>query len=127
MVMKGWRRIGIVLSVIWFFGFGAYLINHTTELEIFNMGYDNCYAIYRHAVEHAEERGMQEKWMPDIEAQLQECTKKVTLDYERTRPSEYVTLAKIIVFNLITIALAWLVAWGCVAVGRWVYRGFTTP
>jgi hypothetical protein len=26
MAMKGWRRIGIILSVVWFFGFGLYLL-----------------------------------------------------------------------------------------------------
>ena len=31
MAMKGWRRVGIVLSVIWFFGFGVLLWNEFVE------------------------------------------------------------------------------------------------
>src|SRR6187397_2537835 len=28
---KGWRRVGIVVSVIWFLGFGFYVWNHELE------------------------------------------------------------------------------------------------
>ena len=31
MAMKGWRRIGIIVSVIWFFGFGVLLWNRFVE------------------------------------------------------------------------------------------------
>jgi hypothetical protein len=31
MAIKGWGRIGIVLSVIWFLGFGVYLFAHPTS------------------------------------------------------------------------------------------------
>jgi hypothetical protein len=65
--------------------------------------------------------------MPGIEARLQECMKEASLKYESTRPSDYARLAEIIVVNLVSIALAWLVAWGCVAVGRWIRRGFVAP
>jgi len=30
----------------------------------------------------------------------------------------------VLVIALVTIALGWLIAWGCVAFGRWVHRGF---
>jgi hypothetical protein len=31
-----------------------------------------------------------------------------------------------VIYDLISIALGWLIVWGCVALGRWVHRGFTT-
>ena len=31
MAMKGWRRIGIIVSVIWFLGFGVFLWNQYVE------------------------------------------------------------------------------------------------
>ena len=31
MAMRGWRRIGIIVSVIWFFGFGVFLWNRFVE------------------------------------------------------------------------------------------------
>ena len=57
--MKGWRRIGIIASVIWFFGFGVLLWNQFVEGAVAPYG--------------------------------------------------------------------WLIAWGCVALGRWVHRGFASP
>ena len=31
MAMRGWRRIGIIVSVIWFFGFSVFLWNKFVE------------------------------------------------------------------------------------------------
>jgi hypothetical protein len=36
-------------------------------------------------------------------------------------------LPVVIGVDLVTIILGWLIVWGCVAVGRWVYRGFASP
>jgi hypothetical protein len=130
MAMKGWRRIGIVLSVIWFLGFGIYqLAQPTFEVELYGRSLHNCTTIYEEAQENVRKFArdaddMIKRWMPDIEAALKECEEQAKLRYEGAEPSVYARLAEIIIVNLITIALAWLVAWGCVAVGRWVYRGF---
>src|SRR5262245_64350104 len=36
--MRGWRRIGIALSVIWFIGFGGYLIASELDRTIGSFG-----------------------------------------------------------------------------------------
>jgi hypothetical protein len=54
MPMKGWRRIGIVLSVIWFLGFGVYLLAQPTfEAELHKWSLHNCTTIYQSAEEDA--------------------------------------------------------------------------
>jgi hypothetical protein len=79
MAMKGWRRVGIVLSVVWFLGFGVYLwLQPTFEAKLLDMSYHGCTAIYQSAEENAREFArdavdMRERWMPGIEARRQEC------------------------------------------------------
>src|SRR5947209_919680 len=47
--MRGWRRIGVVLSVLWFVGFGGWL--WTNEMgghsEFYKFQLQNCYTIER--------------------------------------------------------------------------------
>jgi hypothetical protein len=38
-----------------------------------------------------------------------------------------VRAAVVVGFDLLTIALGWLIVWGCVALVRWVHRGFAAP
>jgi len=135
MAIKGWGRIGIVLSVIWFLGFGVFLFAHPTlEAELHGRRLQNCYLIYGGSIEEEDARkyasdadDMIRHWMPDIEARRKECETKASLWYDNNKQSNYARLAEIVALNLLSIALAWLVAWGCIAVGRWVHRGFANP
>jgi len=33
----------------------------------------------------------------------------------------------VLVIDLVTIALGWLIVWGCIVLGRWVRREFAEP
>jgi hypothetical protein len=46
------------------------------------------------------------------------------LQWESERPSDSVLAIAVLMIDLVTIALGWLIVWGSVALGRWVYRGF---
>ena len=123
--MGGWKRIGIVLSIIWFLGFGVYLFAQPSfEAELHKWSLHACTTIYQSAEEDSRKFGTIERRMPEIEAARKECIEKATLTYERIRPSDYARLTEIIVVNLVSIALAWLVVGGCVSVVRWIRRGF---
>ena len=84
MAIKGWVRIGIVFSVIWFLGFGVYLFAHPTlEAELHGRRLQNCYEIYGGSIEDARKYAsdaddMMKRWMPDIEARREECEKKAS-------------------------------------------------
>jgi hypothetical protein len=46
MAMRGWRRIGIILSVIWFLGFGVYLWSEAVAEadRLRSLRADNCFS-----------------------------------------------------------------------------------
>jgi hypothetical protein len=52
---RGWQRIGIVLSVIWFLGFGVYqLAQPTLELELFGQRLHDCATTYEESLDRGE-------------------------------------------------------------------------
>src|SRR6516165_5274515 len=56
--------------------------------------------------------------------EYEKCTSKSKLRWESERPSDSMAIVAVLVIDLVTIALGWLIVWGCVALGRWVHRWF---
>jgi hypothetical protein len=56
--------------------------------------------------------------------EYEKCASKAKLRWESERPSDSMAIAAVLVIDLVTIALGWLIVWGCVALGRWVHRRF---
>jgi hypothetical protein len=107
MAMRGWRRIGIILSVIWFLGFAIFLLLQPSDSA---RAYANVYCAIK---------------QPGVTRE--DCFGLAIFDYESRHPRErdpVMTLIGISVVDLLTVALGWLIAWGCIALGRWVHRGF---
>jgi hypothetical protein len=128
--MSGWRLIGIIASVIWFFGFGVLLWNQFVEDAVAPYAQDLkiCSAIEQYSDEfwQANARDLEElseKLQADQD-QYEKCASKAKLQWESERPADGVLAIVVIVIDLMTIALGWLVVLGCVALGRWVRRGF---
>jgi hypothetical protein len=96
MNMRGWRRLGVVLSVLWFFGFGWWLRQADYDRAWNYAGHATC--IELGDCERASERflAMATPWWG------------------------------IIVMDVLSIALMWLLAWIIIRVGRWVALGFRT-
>jgi hypothetical protein len=108
--MSGWRRIGIVLSVIWFSGFGVFLLVEQpfSPATRYAHGYCSNTALLR---------------MKNLN--WNECLHDTIQDWESNHPrSLWNVVTEVLVANLLTIGLGWLVVWGCVAVVRWIRRGF---
>ena len=59
-----------------------------------------------------------------IITESEKCASKAKLQWESERPSDSMAVVAVLVIDLVTIALGWLIVWGCVALGRWVHRGF---
>jgi hypothetical protein len=133
MAMKGWRRIGIILSVIWFLGFGVFLWRLLVDELVATYSYSlqNC-----RLLEDSANNGLQyfpyekrEKRQAEISALDSKCRSDAKLEFDRTlkqRGGDGWLAAFTVIYDLISIALGWLIVWGCVALGRWVHRGFTT-
>ena len=59
--------------------------------------------------------------------QYEYCVSKTKLQWESERPSDTVLAIAVLVIDLMTIAIGWLIVWACVALGRLVRRGFAAP
>ena len=128
--MSGWRLIGIIASVIWFFGFGVLLWNQFVEDAVAPYAQDLkiCSAIEQYSDEfwQANARDLEElseKLQADQD-QYEKCASKAKLQWESERPADSVLAVAVLVIDFVTIALGWLIVCGCVALGRWLHRGF---
>ena len=69
-----------------------------------------------------------DKWSEVIEESnvwYERCISKAYREYESTNPpSQTKRLLIVLAMDLVLIGLGWLIAWGCVAVGRWAHRRF---
>ena len=52
------------------------------------------------------------------------CESDAGLEWKSRRSSDGALFAMALVITLATIVLSWLIVWGCVAVVRWIRRGF---
>jgi len=129
-VMKGWRWIGIVASVIWFFGFGVLFWNQYVEDAVAPYAQDLkiCSAIEEYSDQFWQENARDKEELSEkLQAnqdEYEKCRSKAKLRWESERPSDSMAIAAVLVIDLVTIALGWLIVWGCVALGRWVRRRF---
>jgi hypothetical protein len=129
--MSGWRRIGIVLSVFWFLGFGIFLWHQLVEDAVrpYTAALQRCSLI-----EDNEMNGLQYITDPDkrdkrlyaILDNEHRCKEDAALQWKSTQPSDGLLAVVMLATNLVTIALGWLIVWGCVAVVRWIRRGLVS-
>jgi hypothetical protein len=131
--MRGWRWIGIVASVIWFFGFGVLLWNQFVEDAVapYAQGLKICSAIEQYSDEFWQTNARDSEELSEKlqvnQDQYENCVSKAKLQWESERPSDTVLAIAVLVIDLMTIAIGWLIVWGCVALGRLVRRGFAAP
>jgi hypothetical protein len=113
--LNGWQRIGVVLSILWFF-VGGFLGNQ----EAIREGADPAIAIYGMCMDAAHGR---ENNNPkyDVAAALDECGREfIKNDTAWTADHWYVALF----VGLVPIPLAWLLVWGLISLYRWMGAGF---
>jgi hypothetical protein len=104
---RGWYRIGIVLSVIWFVAFGAYIwsdsVRHNADFYKASLGV--CFDI-------------------QDAAKSKICRDEAQKLFYREADELYAGIPIIATIDLATVILGWLVVWICISVIRWVRRGF---
>ena len=113
--MKGWRRIGIVLSVIWFVGFFGYAWSSAMDNAMNSASTLSCYRLYDASDAPFPDKKKYEACIAPIEARFMEQN-------EFLHSPRGVML--FVGIDLATILVGWLIAWGIIAVVRWVARGF---
>jgi hypothetical protein len=128
--MSGWRLIGIIASVVWFFGFGVLLWNQFVEDAVAPYAQDLkiCSAIEQYSDEfwQANARDSEElsEKLQVNQDKYEKCASKAELQWESERPADSVLATVVLVIDLVTIALGWLIVCGGVALARWAHCGF---
>jgi hypothetical protein len=103
MRLNGWQRIGIVVSVLWVIGGGIW----GNEVGI-SEG-DWAVRAYKRCLETKSNDWPQ-------------CDRKFEKEYPEAIKYHWANAA---IFAFAPIPIGWLAVWGCVALVRWVRRGFT--
>jgi hypothetical protein len=93
-LMKGWRRLGVVLSVLWFIGFGWWLRQADLDFAARYAGYATC-------------------------IDLGDCDRASERFLSVVTPWWGIVIA-----DALSIGALWLLAWIAVVVVRWVAAGF---
>jgi hypothetical protein len=110
---NGWQRLGIICSVIWFLG-GGFWGNKMAIDEGARMAgveVDNCVASNK--LKFGENGAYSDVWTP--------CWKEFPANYVRDIDGHWWSA---LLVGLGPIPFAWLIAWGAIALTRWVRRGF---
>jgi hypothetical protein len=110
--MSRWRRIGVVVSVLWCLGFGGYWWVH--RLDIAN----SIKLSQLHLCDDAYD-----PHSPD-EAAHQTCLAAVQIQFLQNAQEADQDWPWILAFCMATLTLAWLTAWTITATLRWVVRSF---
>lgn len=114
--MHGWRRLGIVLSVLWFVGFGGWF--WVTEADSIWKTYSDSLWLCRHDLKGEP----LSKADPKADKQDLEVCENIAAGY---RSEQMKTLAWVLILiDLGLIAFSWLLAWIIISVSRWVRAGF---
>ena len=106
MAMRGWRRIGIIVSVIWFFGFGVFLWNKFVEDAVAPYAQDLqiCSAIEQYSDDfwQANARNSEElsEKLQASQDQYEKCASKAKLRWESERPSDSVLAVAVLDYRL---------------------------
>ena len=128
--MRGWKRIGIVVSVLWFFGFGLWMWSSEISRigNFYRWQLEGCSSLLHiqmkglDAVTNAEVR---ERRLAEYLAKEKACQAKAAeLHREQSDGLFGKGIAILLAIDLGVIVFGWLVVWLVVSVVRWVRRGF---
>jgi hypothetical protein len=126
--MRGWWRIGVVLSVIWFVGFGGWLWLSSTGayMDIHQWQLQDCHNLYRKEREQLQGFDPQfDQKAAKINSESKACQEEAAAHFERQMDKLFYSQGGLIfAVDAGVLALVWSLAWIVVAVGRWVAAGF---
>lgn len=139
-LLDGWRRIGVILSVVWFIGFAGYIWSWDRQetASFYAMQLSLCSAAHRMVAQSLEGRFSDPAWgdKRDREeaandARYEKCQAEARNFYssqigENAGWARWALgLALLFGVDLLTIVFGWLIAWFFILMVRWVQRGFS--
>jgi hypothetical protein len=131
MTRSGWRRTGLFLSVIWFFGFGLFLWHRIRDQmpEPYAQQRQLCGVLlddWNQALKNVRPANEYKAQIANIE-RYRKCLDDAQGRFERELselPSARTQTATVLGLDLLIICLGWLIVWGCIAVVRRIRRRF---
>lgn len=128
---RGWRRIGIALSVIWLLGFGFFLWSN--EIGNINDNYSwqlkMCYAgenIRIDSMQYAKDEQERQKRWAENETKNKECEAQASAFRKQKIHGLYGVRPILLAVDFGTVLVGWLIVWLTVSVVRWINRGFAS-
>jgi hypothetical protein len=122
--MRGWRRLGVVLSVLWLVGFGWWLWTKTVTNSV--ASYSDYYKLMlRDCIVLSEiKRDDPDYDKTKIDSEQETCSREAAVIHERLIAEAYAEVWVLAAVDAGALALLWLLAWMIVVGGRWTAAGF---
>jgi hypothetical protein len=125
--INGWQRIGIVLSIIWFFAFSIILWSSGSadRLELYEIRKSNCADTFNanNAIPRPSD-GDYDKRSSENRNELRQCEQEAAAAFRRELRAARQNIPVLLANVIVTIVLAWGVVWSVTGIVRWVKRGF---
>ena len=127
--LNGWQRIGIVLSVIWFFGFAGvvWIWDILDKGEFYGWQLRMCDVLLDEKTESLQFLATQKERDERADENAAEdlsCRKGAERLSISVSNARYSGIPILLAVDFGIIALCWFVAWFVVAITRWIRRGF---
>jgi hypothetical protein len=127
--LNGWQRIGIVISIIWFIGFGAFIWTDTLRQDRDYHANDAevCRLILNannESLPYIENKGERDKTESENLAKYDMCQKSALAFLDREYEEARSGMPLLLAIDVGTVLFGWLVVWMFVGITRWVKRGF---
>jgi hypothetical protein len=129
---RGWRRIGIVLSVIWFVGFFAWVWTNDVQQksEFAAHQVNGCYLILsadNESLQYIKDENERETRSAANWRKYHDCEDRVWAFFTTEVQASHsaAALAILLAIDLAAVLIGWLTTWSVVLVVRWIGgRGF---
>jgi hypothetical protein len=126
---RGWRRIGIVVSVVWFIAFAAYVWSDSNlrNGDFYSSQLRMCYTILdvaNESLQYARTPEERDKRSSENRAKYEKCNADAKALFFSEADQLYKGIPIILGVDLATIAIGWALVWFVVFVVRWIRRGF---
>ena len=106
---RGWRRIGIILSVLWFIGFGLFVWSYEVRQNTtwYSSSLSLCFAMSN-------------------ETDRRTCQADISKVFADQFDQNVKAIPLLVGVDVATIAVGWLLVWSIILLVRWVSRGFAS-
>jgi hypothetical protein len=127
--LNGWERIGIVVSIIWFIGFGVFIWTDTVRrnVEFHGNSLRMCKLILdtnNQSLQYIGKQDERNQRQSANWAKYEKCQKDADAFLDREMETAKSGIPLLLTIDVGTIVVGWFVVWMFVSIIRWVKRGF---